>query len=61
MPNKNVDDLKHEGSRWAAQQWKDALGLDKMTTREWNHAADRAANGDSDQTIRKSILDSRRK
>lgn len=61
MPNKDIDKLKDAGSRAAAQQWRNSLGLDRMTTNEWNRAAYEASRGKSDDEIREIILRDRRK
>lgn len=61
MPNKDVSKLKNFGSYTAANQWKESLSLDRMTTREWNDAAELASSGKSDSEIRAEILKNRRK
>lgn len=59
MPNKRVDNLKDEGSRWAGQRWQKDLKVKNLTTREWNEAADLSANGMEMGEIRKEILKKR--
>lgn len=61
MPNKDVDNLKGSGDRAAAKEWKEALNLDRMTTREWNQAADMKASGADDDSISSKINEQRRK
>jgi len=60
MPVKNTDKLKNSGDRAAANEWKKALNLKEMNTREWNRAAALASSGKNDAQIRMDILGGRR-
>lgn len=62
MPNKRINDLKDSTMRQAGQEWQDALGIDDMTTREWDEAVYMQHDlGYSDDETREEILKSRRK
>lgn len=61
MPNKRVDNLKNETDRHAGQEWQQALNVKNLTTNEWNYAASEASMGKSDDEIRASILEHRRR
>jgi hypothetical protein len=60
MPNKFVDNLKDKITRYCAQEWQKSLNLKNMTTREWDDAAQMAANAYSEEKIRKDILKNRK-
>ena len=61
MPNKDINKLKDPTSRMVANQWRESLGLRRMDTREWNRAADMAAEGKSNDQIKREIMRNRRK
>lgn len=60
MPNKKVNNLKHPGSKAAAQEWQESLRLNDLTTREWDNASILAAEGKNIEEIRTQILKDRR-
>ena len=61
MPNKKVDNLKDPTMKKCGQQWQKALNVPNLTTKEWNYAASLKANGVGDKSIRKEILNDRKK
>lgn len=63
MPVKYVDNLKNPGSRAAGQEWQAALGIEKLTSSEWDYAAvlsrDKNGNIRPDEEIARIILEER--
>ncbi len=60
MPNKRIDNLKDEGMRSSGQEWQRDIGVNNMTTNEWDYAVDRAMSGASNQQIKSEILRNRK-